>query len=78
MPYRTSSRVGKSGMIKLVRNGMGAKAAIKNLLSGSLICYYKLLLFVDCTEYHVFCHVLSKNEPFFILFFLALLLFLKK
>jgi len=34
------SRADKSDTIKMVRNGMGAKATIKNLLPGSLIIYY--------------------------------------
>jgi hypothetical protein len=34
------SRADKSDMIKMVQNGMGAKATIKNLLPGSLIIYY--------------------------------------
>jgi hypothetical protein len=52
-----SSRADKSDVTKMVQYGMGAKVTITNLLLGSLICYYLLLLFADSTEYHV----LKKN-----------------
>jgi hypothetical protein len=71
MPQRMSSRADKSDVTKMVQYGMGAKVTIKNLLPGSLICYYLLLLFADSTEYHGIIMFKKKIAIFYYIFLLC-------